>query len=122
MFKGKMIVFSVNVIHAITLAKLFQKAGVKSEFIVSDVKDMITGVTISSKENERKIESYLFSACSSSSRSEGVSFVKSGSHASTNFLMNSKAKNCSLSGKISISLMSCFTPPAISQAIFPPSG
>lgn len=55
---GKTIVFAVNVVHAISLAKLFQNAGVKAEFIVSDVKDMITGVTISSKENERKVESY----------------------------------------------------------------
>ncbi len=55
---GKTIVFAVNVVHAITLAKLFNKSGVKAEFIVSDVKDMVTGVTISSKENENKLESY----------------------------------------------------------------
>ena len=40
---GKTIVFAVNVVHAIALAKLFQKSGVKAEFIVSDVKDMVTG-------------------------------------------------------------------------------
>lgn len=55
---GKTIVFAVNVVHAITLAKLFNKSGIKAEFIVSDVKDMVTGVTISSKDNERKLESY----------------------------------------------------------------
>ena len=55
---GKTIVFAVNVVHAITLAKLFNKAGVKAEFIVSDVKDMVTGVRISSKDNEKKLESY----------------------------------------------------------------
>lgn len=55
---GKTIVFAVNVVHAISLAKLFNKAGVKAEFIVSDVKDMVTGVTISSKDNEKKLESY----------------------------------------------------------------
>ena len=54
---GKTIVFAVNVVHAITLAKLFQKSGIKAEFIVSDVKDFVTGVTISSIENERKLES-----------------------------------------------------------------
>ncbi len=55
---GKTIVFAVNVVHAITLAKLFNKAGVKAEFVVSDVKDMVTGVRISSKDNEKKLESY----------------------------------------------------------------
>lgn len=55
---GKTIIFAVNVVHAVTLAKLFNKAGVKAEFIVSDVKDAVTGVTISSKDNEKKLESY----------------------------------------------------------------
>lgn len=60
---GQTIVFAVNVVHAIQLAALFNKGiGRKedkiSDFIVSDVKDTITGVTISRKENEEKIEKY----------------------------------------------------------------
>ena len=34
------------------------KEGIKSEFIVSDVKDSVTGVRISREDNERKIEEY----------------------------------------------------------------
>ncbi len=56
---GQTIVFAVNVVHAIALSKLFNRAGISSEFIVSDVKDMTTGVTISRKDNERKLESYI---------------------------------------------------------------
>ena len=55
---GQTIVFAVNVVHAIALAKLFNKAGIPAEFIVSDVRDMVTGVTISREDNERKLESY----------------------------------------------------------------
>lgn len=55
---GQTIVFAVNKDHAIALNKLFTKAGVESDFIVSDIRDAITGVTISSKENAEKIERY----------------------------------------------------------------
>lgn len=55
---GQTIVFAVNVVHAIHLSTLFNKAGFKADFIVSDVKDPITGVTLSRKENEEKIEKY----------------------------------------------------------------
>ena len=55
---GQTIVFAVNVVHAIALSKLFNRAGIPAEFIVSDVKDMVTGVTISREDNERKLESY----------------------------------------------------------------
>ena len=55
---GQTIVFAVNVVHAIQLSALFNKAGVKADFIVSDIKDAITGVTISRKDNERKLEAY----------------------------------------------------------------
>lgn len=55
---GQTIVFAVNVLHAIHLSALFNKEGIKSEFIVSDVKDAVTGVTISRADNERKIEKY----------------------------------------------------------------
>lgn len=52
------IVFAVNVTHAITLCALFKKAGIRAEYIVSDIKDSITGVRISREDNERKIEAY----------------------------------------------------------------
>lgn len=55
---GQTILFAVNVIHAIQLTSLFKKAGIKADFIVSSVKDAITGVTISREDNEKKLEDY----------------------------------------------------------------
>ena len=55
---GQTIVFAVNVVHAIDLCKRFRCAGISAEFIVSDVKDKVTGVTISREDNERKLERY----------------------------------------------------------------
>ena len=55
---GQTIVFAINVLHAIHLSALFNKEGIKSEFIVSDVKDAVTGVRISREDNERKLEEY----------------------------------------------------------------
>ena len=52
------IVFAVSINHAIALTKLFNKAGIKAEYVVSNIKDMGTGVTVSREDNERKIESY----------------------------------------------------------------
>ena len=59
---GPTTVFALNKNHAITLNALFnekgKKYGIKSEFIISEVQDMITGITISNADNERKIEAY----------------------------------------------------------------
>ena len=55
---GQTIVFAVNINHAIALNKLFGKAGVKSDYIVSDIRDAITGVTISREDNERNLQQY----------------------------------------------------------------
>lgn len=59
---GPTIVFALNKNHAITLNALFnekgKKYGIKSEFIISEVQDMITGITISNADNKRKIEAY----------------------------------------------------------------
>lgn len=55
---GQTIVFAVNVVHAIHLSALFNKAGIKADYIVSDVRDSVTGVRISREDNERKIEEY----------------------------------------------------------------
>jgi len=55
---GQTIVFAVNKIHAIQLSALFNKAGIKSDFVVSDIRDGVTGVTVSREDNERKLEAY----------------------------------------------------------------
>ena len=55
---GQTIVFAVNIKHAIALNKLFNKAGVKSDYIVSDIRDAVTGVTISREDNERKLQQF----------------------------------------------------------------
>jgi superfamily II DNA or RNA helicase len=52
------IVFALNRENAIALSSLFKKAGVKSDYIVSSIKDMTTGATISNKENKRKMEKF----------------------------------------------------------------
>lgn len=40
------IVFALNVFNAIALNKLFQEQGVKSDFVISTIKDMATGVNL----------------------------------------------------------------------------
>ncbi len=55
---GQTILFAVNVVHAIQLSALFNKAKVKADFVVSDIKDAVTGVTISRRKNERKLAAY----------------------------------------------------------------
>ena len=55
---GQTILFAVNVVHAIQLTALFKKEGIKADYIVSSIKDAVTGVTISREDNERKLEEY----------------------------------------------------------------
>lgn len=55
---GQTIVFAVNINHAISLNELFKKSGIASDYIVSNIKDMVTGITISREENERKLQAY----------------------------------------------------------------
>ncbi len=59
---GSTIVFALNKTHAIALNALFnekgKKYGIKSEFIISSVRDMILGITVSDKDNEEKIARY----------------------------------------------------------------
>ncbi len=55
---GQTIVFAINVVHAIQLSALFNKANIKADFVVSDIRDSVTGVTISRKENDRKLAAY----------------------------------------------------------------
>lgn len=52
------IVFALNVDNAIALNALFREAGVKSDYVLSSIKDIATGVTISSKDNKNKIEQF----------------------------------------------------------------
>ena len=55
---GQTIIFAVSIDHAITLAKLFNKAGVKAAYVVSNIKDKGTGVTISREDNEKNLENF----------------------------------------------------------------
>ena len=52
------IVFAVNVNHAIELNAVFEKYGVKSGYIVSDIRDAMTKVKITKEDNERTIQAY----------------------------------------------------------------
>jgi|SRR5690554_53786 len=52
------IVFAISVDNAIALNVLFKEAGVKSDYVLSSIKDAVTGVTISSKGNKEKIEQF----------------------------------------------------------------
>ncbi len=55
---GQTLVFALNVAMAIALNGVFKAYNVNSDYIVSDVKDMVTGVTLSSKENIEKIQRF----------------------------------------------------------------
>ena len=55
---GKTIVFAINKTNAFALNALFRKNKIRSDYIVSDVRDAALGITISSKENEEKIKQY----------------------------------------------------------------
>ena len=49
------LVFALNIDNAIALNKLFQKKGIKSEYVVSSIRDANTGVVVASKDNKDKI-------------------------------------------------------------------
>lgn len=55
---GQTIVFTVSIAHATALTALFNKAGIKADYIVSSIKDMGTGVTLGQKDNEKKLEMF----------------------------------------------------------------
>ena len=52
-YKG--IVFAININHAIVLNTLFREENIKSDYVVSSIKDMYSGVSISNEENMEKI-------------------------------------------------------------------
>lgn len=55
---GQTIVFALNQDNAIALNKLFRDKGVKSDYVLSAIKDKALGITISDKENREKIERF----------------------------------------------------------------
>lgn len=54
----KTLVFALNVQHAIELKGIFAKYGVKSEFVVSSIKDSFTGVTLSKEHNKETLQAF----------------------------------------------------------------
>lgn len=55
---GKTLVFAINIDHAIALNALFKEYGIRSEFVVSSLKDINTKAGISNEENALKIKSF----------------------------------------------------------------
>lgn len=55
---GQTIVFALNIPHAVALTALFNSYGVKAGYVVSSVKDAVTGVTISREANNKVYEAY----------------------------------------------------------------
>ena len=53
-----LLLFAIDVEHAITLNALFKAKKVNSDFVVSSVKDLTTGATFSAKENSEKIKKF----------------------------------------------------------------
>ncbi|WP_449416673.1 DEAD/DEAH box helicase family protein [Phormidium nigroviride] len=52
------LVFAIDVDHAIALNGLFKSRGVRSDFVVAQIRDMNTGATIAAKENSEKIKRF----------------------------------------------------------------
>lgn len=55
---GQTIVFAFNVNHAITLSTLFNDYGIKAGYVVSPIRDRVTGATRSREDNNRVYEAY----------------------------------------------------------------
>jgi superfamily II DNA or RNA helicase/5-methylcytosine-specific restriction endonuclease McrA len=53
-----LLVFAIDVDHAITLNGIFQSKGVKSDFVVAGIKNAGNGATISPQENGKKIQQF----------------------------------------------------------------
>lgn len=52
------LVFSLGVDNAIALNSLFKRKGIASDYIISNIRDALTGVTNSAKDNEYKINKF----------------------------------------------------------------
>ena len=59
----KLLVYVIDIKHAISLAQLFQDRGVNAEFIVSSLKDMKNLTSITAEENEKKIKKFRNDEC-----------------------------------------------------------
>lgn len=55
---GKMLLFAININHAIALNGVFKAKGISSDFVISSIKDLYTGVSVSNEENEVKIKKF----------------------------------------------------------------
>ena len=55
---GQTIVFALNRDHAIALTTAFEQEGIKSGYVISSVRDAVTGVTRSSEDNATVLEAY----------------------------------------------------------------
>ena len=53
-----LLVFAIDVAHAVALNALFRSKGVESEFVVGKIADLDTGGTISPKDNSEKIKRF----------------------------------------------------------------
>lgn len=53
-----LLVFAIDVVHAITLNALFKSRGVKSDFVVSSIQNIGTGAKVSPQENGNKINQF----------------------------------------------------------------
>ena len=52
------LVFALNIDNAIALNSLFNRKNVRSEYVVSSIRDAVTGVSVSSKDNKDKIDRF----------------------------------------------------------------
>jgi len=53
-----LLVFAIDVVHAITLDGVFRSRGIKSDFVVASIQSAGTGATISPQENGKKIQQF----------------------------------------------------------------
>ena len=55
---GQTIVFALSIPHAVQLNKVFHEYGIKSDYIVSAIRDEVTGATRSNEDNAAILEAY----------------------------------------------------------------
>lgn len=55
---GQTIVFAININHAIQLTTVFREYGIRADYVVSNLRDAVTGISRSPEENQRVIEQY----------------------------------------------------------------
>lgn len=53
-----LLIFAIDVIHAIALNKLFRDKGINSDYVVSAVTDLTTGTTVAARDNKEKIQKF----------------------------------------------------------------